>query len=82
MNKIRKISAGLDYPIVLLEEFLAVEDDNVCTTLIIAEKGILKYVQSSKSIIDADSDDENEMKTTPISTSSEMRNIVKSMRSY
>ncbi|GFV11943.1 hypothetical protein TNCV_3530391, partial [Trichonephila clavipes] len=35
-------------------------------------------VQSSKTIIDADSDDENEMNDeTPIPTSSEMQNIMK-----
>uniref|UniRef100_A0A8C4RFJ1 HTH CENPB-type domain-containing protein n=1 Tax=Erpetoichthys calabaricus TaxID=27687 RepID=A0A8C4RFJ1_ERPCA len=44
---------------------------------------ILEFVQSSKNIIDADSDDENEMNNAaPVPTSSEMRNIMKSMRSY
>uniref|UniRef100_A0A8C4SC05 HTH CENPB-type domain-containing protein n=1 Tax=Erpetoichthys calabaricus TaxID=27687 RepID=A0A8C4SC05_ERPCA len=46
-------------------------------------KDILEFVQSSKNIIDADSDDENEMNNAaPVPTSSEMRNIMKSMRSY
>ncbi|GFV67616.1 uncharacterized protein TNCV_4622961 [Trichonephila clavipes] len=47
-------------------------------------KGILQLVvQKSKNIIDVDSDAENEMyDATPISTSSEMKNIIKSMRSY
>ncbi|GFW06114.1 hypothetical protein TNCV_4479061 [Trichonephila clavipes] len=40
-------------------------------------------VQSSKNIIDADSDDENEMnEAAPVPTSSEMKNVMKSMRSY
>ncbi|GFV69784.1 hypothetical protein TNCV_1345601 [Trichonephila clavipes] len=61
MNKIRKTPAGLDCPIVLSEEFIAVgDDDNVCTIPIIAHKDILNLVRSSKDI-DADSDNENEM---------------------
>ncbi|GFT91218.1 uncharacterized protein TNCV_4044491 [Trichonephila clavipes] len=44
-----------------------------------ADKNILEFVQSSKNIIDADSDDE---KAAPVSTSSEMRNIMKSMHSF
>ncbi|GFT13594.1 hypothetical protein TNCV_3830681 [Trichonephila clavipes] len=59
MNKLWKTSAGLDCTIVLSEEFLAVDDDNVCTAPIMAD--ILEFVESSKNIIDADSDDENEM---------------------
>ncbi|GFS68641.1 hypothetical protein TNCV_1958731 [Trichonephila clavipes] len=48
-----------------------------------ADKDILKFVQSSQIIIDADSDDENEMNNAgPVPTSSEMGNIMKSMRSY
>ncbi|GFU35373.1 hypothetical protein TNCV_4505481 [Trichonephila clavipes] len=43
-----------------------------------AEKDILKFVQSSKYIIDADFDDENEMNNAhPILASSEMRNIMR-----
>ncbi|GFS89485.1 hypothetical protein TNCV_1809891 [Trichonephila clavipes] len=53
------------------------------TVQIMADKHILDFVQSLKNIIDGDSDDENEMTTTaPVSTPSEMRNIMKSMRSY
>ncbi|GFV79083.1 hypothetical protein TNCV_2612691 [Trichonephila clavipes] len=38
MNKIRKTSDGLDYPIVLSEEFCAVDDDILCTASIKASK--------------------------------------------
>ncbi|GFX82506.1 hypothetical protein TNCV_2166541 [Trichonephila clavipes] len=45
-------------------------------------KDILEFVQSSKNIIDADSEDENETnKAAHIPKSAEMRNILKSMRS-
>ncbi|GFW80667.1 hypothetical protein TNCV_3235191 [Trichonephila clavipes] len=49
-------------PSVSSEDFIAVDDDNVRTSPIMADKDILKFVQCCKSIIDADSDDENEMK--------------------
>ncbi|GFW84458.1 uncharacterized protein TNCV_3089751 [Trichonephila clavipes] len=43
----------------------------------------LELAKSSKNIIDAGSDDENEMnKAAPVPTSTEMRNIMKSMRNY
>ncbi|GFU78272.1 hypothetical protein TNCV_5008491 [Trichonephila clavipes] len=78
MNKIRKTPAGLDCPIVLSEECVAVDDDNVCTPLVMADKDILEFVQSSKNIIDADSEDKNEMNNaTPVPTSSKMINVVK-----
>uniref|UniRef100_A0A8C4RRF5 Tigger transposable element-derived protein 4 n=1 Tax=Erpetoichthys calabaricus TaxID=27687 RepID=A0A8C4RRF5_ERPCA len=78
-----KVSVLLDCPTVSSEEFVAVDDDNVCTAPIMADKDILEFVQSSKNIIDADSDDENEMNNAaPVPTSSEMRNIMKSMLSY
>ncbi|GFV10529.1 DDE-1 domain-containing protein [Trichonephila clavipes] len=81
MNKIRKTAAVLNCPIVLSEEFVAV-DDNVCTALNMADKYI-GFVQSSKIIIDKDSNDEDEMdNATPVPTSSEMRNIMKSIHSY
>ncbi|GFX83842.1 hypothetical protein TNCV_351061 [Trichonephila clavipes] len=49
--------------------FNIVDDDNVRTT-----KEILEFVQNSKNVIDADSDDENEMNTAaPVPTSSEMK---------
>ncbi|GFX04348.1 hypothetical protein TNCV_3974961 [Trichonephila clavipes] len=83
MNKIRKTPAGLDCPTASWEEFVAVDDDNACSALIMAEKDILEFVQSSKYIIDADSDSKNEMNNaTPVPTSSEMRNILKSTRSH
>uniref|UniRef100_A0A8C4SEN5 HTH CENPB-type domain-containing protein n=1 Tax=Erpetoichthys calabaricus TaxID=27687 RepID=A0A8C4SEN5_ERPCA len=78
-----KVSVLLDCPTVSSEEFVAVDDDNVCTAPIMTDKDILEFVQSSKNIIDADSDNENEMNNAaPVPTSSEMRNIMKSMRSY
>ncbi|GFV94956.1 hypothetical protein TNCV_1029541 [Trichonephila clavipes] len=78
-----KVSVSLDYPIVALEYFFAVNDDNVCAGSIKADKDILKFVQSSKTIMEADSNDENKTnKAFPVPTSSEMRNAMKSMRSY
>ncbi|GFX41736.1 hypothetical protein TNCV_388491 [Trichonephila clavipes] len=63
------------------EAFVAVDNDNVCTALIIADKDILEFVQSSKNAFDADS--ENEMNdVAPVPTSSEIRNNIKSMHSY
>ncbi|GFT96001.1 uncharacterized protein TNCV_312971 [Trichonephila clavipes] len=59
MNKIRKTPAVLDCPIVLSEEFIAIDDDNVCMySPIMSNKDILEFVQSSKNIIDGDSDGE------------------------
>ncbi|GFS63870.1 hypothetical protein TNCV_1128791 [Trichonephila clavipes] len=56
----------------------AVDDDNVYTAPIKANKDILEFVHSSKSIIDADSDDENETNNTaPVPTSAEMKNVEK-----
>ncbi|GFW34062.1 hypothetical protein TNCV_287461 [Trichonephila clavipes] len=47
-----------------------------------AEKDNLEFVQSSKNI-DAVSDEENVMNNvTPVPMSSDMRNIIKSMRCY
>ncbi|GFV57484.1 hypothetical protein TNCV_3266601 [Trichonephila clavipes] len=57
-----KISVLLECPTESWVEFVAVDNDNVCT--IMADKDILRFVQSSKNIIDADSDDENEMNNT------------------
>ncbi|GFT06530.1 uncharacterized protein TNCV_3356511 [Trichonephila clavipes] len=42
----------------LLEEFVEIDDGNVCTAPIIADKDNLEFVYSSKNIIDTDSDDE------------------------
>ncbi|GFU56330.1 hypothetical protein TNCV_582641 [Trichonephila clavipes] len=52
------------------KELFAVDDDNVYTApTIMADKDILEFVQSLKDIIDADSDDENEMnKEAPVPT--------------
>ncbi|GFX48996.1 hypothetical protein TNCV_2797871 [Trichonephila clavipes] len=48
-----------------------------------ADKDILEFVQSSKNINDADSDDGDNMNdVAPLNLSSEMRKIMKSMRSY
>ncbi|GFX05545.1 hypothetical protein TNCV_3434491 [Trichonephila clavipes] len=59
------------------------DDDNMCIAPIMADKDILEFVQSSKNIIDTDSDDENETNNAaPVLTSSEIRNVMKSMRSY
>ncbi|GFT62368.1 hypothetical protein TNCV_4717471 [Trichonephila clavipes] len=57
----------------------AVEDDNVYTAPIMADKDILEFVQSSKKyFMDADSDDENEMNNVaPVPVSTEMRNVLK-----
>ncbi|GFX15206.1 hypothetical protein TNCV_2709111 [Trichonephila clavipes] len=70
MNKIRK-AQDEDWT-VLMEEFIAVDDNNVYTFPIMTDKDILEFVQSSKNIIDADSDDENEMNNVAsVPTSSE-----------
>ncbi|GFT20021.1 hypothetical protein TNCV_4994221 [Trichonephila clavipes] len=54
----------------------AVDDDNVCTAPIMTVKDILEFVQN----IDADFDDENEVNNAfCIPTSSEMRNIMKTV---
>ncbi|GFW88673.1 hypothetical protein TNCV_2833341 [Trichonephila clavipes] len=77
MNKIRKTPGTLDFLIIYSEEFIAVGQG------IMADKDILEFFKNSKNIIDANSDDENEMNnaaTVPIS--SEMRNITKNMHSY
>ncbi|GFW66629.1 hypothetical protein TNCV_1370621 [Trichonephila clavipes] len=48
-----------------------------------ADKDILKFDQSSKNFIDADTDDENEMnKAAFVQTTSETRNIMKSVGIY
>ncbi|GFU22839.1 hypothetical protein TNCV_4965911 [Trichonephila clavipes] len=67
MNKIRKIPAGLDYSIVLSEEFIVVDDDNMYTAPIMAEKDILESGKKEKEINNA----------APVPTSIEMRNVIK-----
>ncbi|GFW48338.1 hypothetical protein TNCV_1109011 [Trichonephila clavipes] len=84
MNKIRKTPAGLDCLTLSSKEFTARNDDSMCKAPIIVDRSILKFVQRSKNIIDTiDSVGVNEMNNAvPVPTSSEMRNIMKSMRSY
>ncbi|GFW24579.1 hypothetical protein TNCV_2404441 [Trichonephila clavipes] len=82
MNKIRNTQTGLDCPNVSLEEFLVVDDENVSTTPIMADEVILEIVQSSKYIIDADSDDENKKNSATFVTMSFEKRSMKSMRSY
>ncbi|GFU77232.1 hypothetical protein TNCV_4126091 [Trichonephila clavipes] len=77
----RKTPAGLDWPIVFSEEITTVDDENMCTTSIMGDKDILKFVQSSKNITDADADKENEINNVaPVPTSPEMRIVMKSAR--
>ncbi|GFW39342.1 SCAN domain-containing protein 3 [Trichonephila clavipes] len=71
MYKVRKTPVGLECPAVSSEECIAVDEDNVCTTPIMADKDILEFVESSKNIFEADSDHENEINNVP--TSSEMK---------
>ncbi|GFU40976.1 hypothetical protein TNCV_4645531 [Trichonephila clavipes] len=47
-----------------------------------AGKDILEFVKISKNISDVDFNDKNEMNAIPVSTSSDMKNIMKIMRSY
>ncbi|GFX60386.1 hypothetical protein TNCV_4076081 [Trichonephila clavipes] len=82
MNKIRKTTAALDYPIVLWVEIIVGDNDNVYTPSIMVDKDILEFVHSFKNITDADYDTENEINKAPVPTSSEIRNDMKSMRSY
>ncbi|GFY03379.1 SCAN domain-containing protein 3 [Trichonephila clavipes] len=71
-SKGMKVYVLLDCPTISSEEFAAVDDDNVCTASITAGKDILEFVQRSKNIIGADSDDENKMnKVAPAPTSAE-----------
>ncbi|GFT85104.1 hypothetical protein TNCV_791341 [Trichonephila clavipes] len=83
MNKIRNTPAGLNCPIMLSEEFIAVEDDNVSTAPNMTDKDILEFFQSTKNIIDADFDDENKMNNAAfVPTSYDIRNSIKSVRRY
>ncbi|GFV97075.1 hypothetical protein TNCV_3526611 [Trichonephila clavipes] len=72
-----KVDVLVDRPTILSEEFVEVDDD-VCTAPMMADKDISEFAQSSKIITDEDSDDENEMNNAaPVSTSYEMRNIMR-----
>ncbi|GFW42523.1 HTH_Tnp_Tc3_2 domain-containing protein [Trichonephila clavipes] len=77
MNKILKTP---NYPIVLSKEFIEVDNDNVCTASIMVDKNILEFSQSSKNIIDANSDEMNSVAHVP--TSSEMRNDMKNIQCH
>ncbi|GBM08365.1 hypothetical protein AVEN_108365-1 [Araneus ventricosus] len=79
-----KFNTLLDCPIVLLDEFVTVDDD-VFIAPIVTNEDILGIVQSSNDPIDVGSDDEfdNEIKiAVPVPITSKLRNIVKSIRSY
>ncbi|GFT86167.1 hypothetical protein TNCV_3257581 [Trichonephila clavipes] len=83
MDKIWKPTTEFDCPILLSGEFTEVDHVNVCTAPIMAEKELVELAQSSKYTIVTDSDNENEMNNVaPVPTSSEIRNIMKSMYSY
>ncbi|GFY33308.1 SCAN domain-containing protein 3 [Trichonephila clavipes] len=78
-----KVLALLDCPTVSSEEFVAVDDDNMYRAPIMPYKDLREFVESSKSIIDADSDDEYEMNNAAlVPTSSKVRDMMKIMRSY
>ncbi|GFW59388.1 hypothetical protein TNCV_2911331 [Trichonephila clavipes] len=65
-------------PTVSSEEFISVDDDNVCTASIMADKDILDFVHCPKNIIDVVIADENEMDNgVHVPTLSKMRNIMK-----
>ncbi|GFY35204.1 SCAN domain-containing protein 3 [Trichonephila clavipes] len=67
LNEIfEKISVLLDCPTVTSKKFVAVDDDNLHTALIITDKDISEFVQSSKNVIDADSEGENEMNSAAL----------------
>ncbi|GFW84731.1 hypothetical protein TNCV_1814611 [Trichonephila clavipes] len=61
-----------------LEEYVAVDDGKVCTAPIMADKGILEFVQSSSNITDADFEDKNEVNNAArVFTSLKIKNIMK-----
>ncbi|GFX28025.1 oxysterol-binding protein-related protein 11 [Trichonephila clavipes] len=59
-HQILKTPAGLHCHTGLSDKFVAVDDGNVSTAPLMTDKDVLEFVQNSKNIIDADSDDENE----------------------
>ncbi|GFX92784.1 hypothetical protein TNCV_4876411 [Trichonephila clavipes] len=79
LNEIfEKVSVLSDCLTISSEEFVAVDDNNVCAASIMADNSISEFVQSLKDVIDAGSDDEKQTNNaTPVPTSSEMRNITK-----
>ncbi|GFS98584.1 SCAN domain-containing protein 3 [Trichonephila clavipes] len=71
-----KVSILLDCFTISLEDFVVVDDDIVYTVPTMPDKDILKLVESSKNIVVADSDNENERNSAaPVPVSTEMRNI-------
>ncbi|GFU60030.1 uncharacterized protein TNCV_3238091 [Trichonephila clavipes] len=83
MNKIKKPPAKLDFPIGSSEDYIKVEDDNVCVAPIMADKDIFVSDRSSKNIIHADSDDENDMNDEdPVPTLFEMRKFINDCTTY
>ncbi|GFU91255.1 hypothetical protein TNCV_4925851 [Trichonephila clavipes] len=83
MNKLRKRPAGLGCSTVLSEELIALCDGNMSSTTIIVDRNILEFVQSSKNFMDGDSDDESEVNNAAsVPVSNELRNVMKSKRSY
>lgn len=79
-----KATALLDCPTLSLNEYVAVDDD-VCTAPIMTEKEIVEIVQNPNDSTYVDSDDESEngiSDAVPVPSTSEMRKIIKSMRSY
>ncbi|GFW75093.1 uncharacterized protein TNCV_447981 [Trichonephila clavipes] len=82
-EKYEKICAILYCPAISSEKFVAVDHENLRTTSAMADKGIWSLFKAQKDIIDVDSDDENEINNAPhVPTSSEIKNIRKSVRSY
>ncbi|GFU82739.1 hypothetical protein TNCV_265361 [Trichonephila clavipes] len=79
-----KVSVLLDFSTVLSKEFAVVDDDIMYVKPQIWQiKTFVEFVQSSKNIVITDSDDEYEMNNAAtVPMSSEMRNIMKIMRSY
>ncbi|GFW31435.1 hypothetical protein TNCV_1287831 [Trichonephila clavipes] len=73
-----KVPVLLDCPSAPLEEFIAIDDDNVCTAPIIAGQRHSGACSKLKTITNANSEYEKKMNpATPVPTSSEMRNIMK-----
>ncbi|GFV94810.1 hypothetical protein TNCV_1028081 [Trichonephila clavipes] len=79
MNQIRKTTPRLDCPHVLSEEFIEVDDAKVCTAPIMANKGLLDFLQSLKISLMHITTIEVMNNTVPVSISSERRNTIKSM---
>ncbi|GFV19173.1 hypothetical protein TNCV_3223911 [Trichonephila clavipes] len=78
-----KVSVLLYCSTVSWEEFIAVDDNNVCTAPILWQRYFGDCTNLKNTIGGEDSVDENEMNiTAPVSTSSEMRNVMKSLRRY